>query len=202
MDLNDLINGRLKESFMDSSESKDYNRGYNNGSYDELRLIQDSLSNVEYNRKPEKAKLPKPIADYLKISKGWDDSYQTYQEDDAISLQNALSFDNFGLFVPLERWFSIKGNDEVFAQAWLSENYEVVQEPKYITALTANRGHKWLLAKTDEGNIVVEKVGFSNFEKKLSTGRYFLTEEEIKSMDRGGQLFVNYSQEVDTEKYW
>ncbi len=55
MDVNELINERLKESFMDSSESKEYNRGYNNGSYDELRFIQDSLSNVEYNRKAENA---------------------------------------------------------------------------------------------------------------------------------------------------
>lgn len=105
---------------------------------DLLQLKEDlkNLSTIEYSRK---VRVPKFIADWIEQSKGFDEDYQAYDQDNAITLQNAIDVNTGGITIDIVEWLWHVGNDELFARAWL-DGYEVEEEPKYLV----RKGEKYL----------------------------------------------------------
>lgn len=88
----------------------------------------EQLRTIEYSRK---VKVPQFIADWLEQCKGFDEGCQAYDQDNAITLQNAIDIDTYGVTECVEEWLGRDGNDELFAKAWLDNDYEIEQDPKY-----------------------------------------------------------------------
>lgn len=131
MNLDELIEERMLVDFFDSGESKDYNRGRNDGRLQELNLIKSSLVNLEYNRKQEKPpKLPPHVVAWVGNT----------NEDPELLFDYIVDSESHDNEIPDDVFEWIFGSQEnmLLILRVIKDNiyYEVEEVPKYRIACT------------------------------------------------------------------
>ena len=88
-----------------------------------------AITLVEQLDEPEKVVVPKFVADYIELNKGWNGDRQAYTEDNS-ELWFALGGDICGMPNSVSDWLFNEEKVETFARAWL-DGYEVEKKKLY-----------------------------------------------------------------------
>ncbi len=127
----------------------------------------------------QKPVIPKFVADYIELNKGWSEDRQEYIEDDSSGLWFALNGDNQSMPNSVLDWLFNEEKVETFARAWL-DGYEVEKEKLYHVI---NKENYFMLRKYDG---LVGTMQLSPTMSRDGFGkdtRFMLTEKEIKDYD-------------------
>lgn len=124
---------------------------------DKLYIYEKIIDYVEQLDEPQKPKVPEYVAEWLQWCK--------YKE---LSLGYALYSTDAMSRPGIDEWFSIEGNQDRFAEAWLNNNYEI-EGPKYRVKL----GNGYFIDYQGRGCLIspYEKDGIMIFKAKKEAER-------------------------------